>query len=186
MFESIFAKLKVKLDNIEKVSLRGEFKTNIYSRYAMPSMRLYFSVHQLHQGHVVMKSKQLSLNRDKSVLVVMGKKEQKEQVAQELLMNPLMCGSFEMKVVESEKWLGDLISSGGLGASVLATVEAREGKVKGACLEVAAIVEDWRAQVVGGFENGLMLCTAVYSYRFLSNDYATSFKVKIQFNHFRS
>ena len=50
-----------------------------------------------------------------------------------------------MKEVESEKWLGDLISSGGLGASVLATIKAREGKVKGACLEVAAIVEDWRA-----------------------------------------
>ena len=62
-----------------------------------------------------------------------------------------------MQEVEAEKWLGDLILLGGLGASVLATVEAREGKVKGACLKVAAIIEDWRAQVVGGFESGLML-----------------------------
>ena len=46
---------------------------------------------------------------------------------------------------------------GGPGASVLATIEAREGKVKGACLEVAAIIEDWRAQVAGGFVSGLML-----------------------------
>ena len=106
---------------------------------------------------MVMKTKQLSLNRDKTVLVVLGKKEQKEQITKELLLNPLMCGSFEMKEVESEKWLGDYISSGGLGASVLATIEAREGKVKGACMEVAAIIEDWRAQVAGGFESGLML-----------------------------
>ena len=106
---------------------------------------------------MIMKTKQLELNRDKTVLVVMGRKEQKEQVAKELLQNPLMCGTFKMKEVEAEKWLGDYISSGGLGASVLATVEAREGKVKGACLEVAAIVEDWRAQVAGGFESGLML-----------------------------
>ena len=106
---------------------------------------------------MIMKTKQLELNKDKTVLVVMGRKEQKEQVAKELLLNPLKCGDFVMKEVEAEKWLGDYISSGGLGASVLATVEAREGKVKGACLEVAAIVEDWRAQVAGGFESGLML-----------------------------
>ena len=68
-----------------------------------------------------------------------------------------MCGPFQIQEVEAEKWLGDLIISGGLGASVLATVEAREGKVKGACLKVAAIIKDWRAQVVGGFESGLML-----------------------------
>ena len=48
-----------------------------------------------------------------------------------------------MKEVESEKWL---ISLKGLGASVLAKIEAREGKVNGACLEVAAII-------AGNFKN---------------------------------
>ena len=42
-----------------------------------------------------MKFKQLCLNKDKTVLVVIGRMEQKEQVTQELLLNPLMCGSFE-------------------------------------------------------------------------------------------
>ena len=41
-----------------------------------------------------MKTKQLCLNRDKTVLVVIGRKEQKDQVTQELLLNPLMCGPF--------------------------------------------------------------------------------------------
>ena len=51
MFASIFEKLKTKLENINKSTLRGEFKTQIYSRYALPSMRFYFSVHQLHKSH---------------------------------------------------------------------------------------------------------------------------------------
>ena len=51
MFASSFMKLKEKLENIDKSTLRGEYKTKIYSRYAMPSLRFYFPVHQLHQGH---------------------------------------------------------------------------------------------------------------------------------------
>ena len=38
MFASSFTKLKEKLDNIDKSTLRGEYKTKIYSRYAMPSL----------------------------------------------------------------------------------------------------------------------------------------------------
>ena len=51
MFASLFEKLKEKLENIEKSTLRGEYKVKIYSRYAIPSLRFYFSVHQIHQGH---------------------------------------------------------------------------------------------------------------------------------------
>ena len=36
----------------------------------------------------------------------------------------------------------------GLSASVIATIKDREAKVKGACYEAAAIVEDWRALFV--------------------------------------
>ena len=51
MFASLQAKLKQKLENIDKSTLRGEYKVNIYSRYALPSLRFYFSVHQLHKTH---------------------------------------------------------------------------------------------------------------------------------------
>ena len=51
MFTQIFSKLEVKLQNIDKSTLRGEFKTNLYSRYALPSMGYYLAVHQLHKTH---------------------------------------------------------------------------------------------------------------------------------------
>jgi hypothetical protein len=36
-------------------------------------------------------------------------------------------------------------------------VAAREGKIRGACLEIAQIVNDWRAKAVGGLDTALML-----------------------------
>ena len=56
---------------------------------------------------MVMKTKQLDLNREKTVIVLMGKQEQKEKIREELVSNPLMCGEFAVKEVEAEKWLGD-------------------------------------------------------------------------------
>ena len=51
MFASLYSKLKGKLENIDKSTLRGEYKCNIYSRYALPSIRFYFSIHQIHKSH---------------------------------------------------------------------------------------------------------------------------------------
>ena len=39
MFVSLNQKLKTKLENIDKSTLRGEYKSNIYVRYALPSLR---------------------------------------------------------------------------------------------------------------------------------------------------
>ena len=49
------------------------------------------------------------------------------------------------------------MSSGGLADSVSCTVAAREGKIRGACIEITQIVNDWRAKLVGGFETALLL-----------------------------
>ena len=51
MFASIHLKLKTKLENINKSTLRGEYKANIYARYALPSIRYYMSVHHIHKTH---------------------------------------------------------------------------------------------------------------------------------------
>ena len=56
-----------------------------------------------------------------------------------------------MKTKTSDKYLGDVVDEGGLGASVMATIMNRRGKVVAAMLEAAGIVEDFRAQCVGGF-----------------------------------
>ena len=58
----------------------------------------------------------------------------------------MMCGEFTTKEVEVDKWLGQQLSSGGLAASVEATVVAREAKTRGAGLEIADITNDWRAR----------------------------------------
>ena len=49
------------------------------------------------------------------------------------------------------------LSSLGLADSVLQTIISREGKIRGACLEIAVIVNDWRAERLGGMETALML-----------------------------
>ena len=53
--------------------------------------------------------------------------------------------------------MGQFISSKGLAHSVLATIEAREGKIRGAYLEIASIIQDWRTQDAGGMETALLL-----------------------------
>ena len=71
-----------------------------------------------------------------------------------------MCGNFETKLKDSFKWLGQTLSSGGLAESVSETVASRKGKIRGACLEIATIVNDWRSQIVGGMETALVLWEA--------------------------
>ena len=105
----------------------------------------------------VMKEKRLHLNRDKSVCLLWGTNKQKNKLKEELAENPLMCGEVEMKMTDADKWLGDYLHTDGLAASVLETISQREGKVKGAALEIAAIVDDWRSHVVGGFVSGFLL-----------------------------
>ena len=79
-------------------------------------------------------------------------KKQREETKIQLKTNAIMCGKFEMKQAEKEKWLGQQISAGGLAESVAETVAAKEGKIKAACIEVANIVNDWRTEIVGGLD----------------------------------
>ena len=66
-----------------------------------------------------------------------------------------------MKIEDKIKWLGQILSSGGLAKSVEETVAAREGKIRGACLEIAQVVNDWRSRAVGGLESALFLWESV-------------------------
>ena len=109
----------------------------------------------------VMKERGLHLSEDKCIYVVMGTKKQKEKLRSEFEINPLMCGKVKMKPKESEKWLGQQISGGGLADSAAATVAAREPKIRGACLEIANIVNDWRSQAIGGMETAIILWEAL-------------------------
>ena len=52
MFEFLLDKFEKKLKNIDNSKLRGEYKLNIYSRYALISMRYHLSVHDIHKTHL--------------------------------------------------------------------------------------------------------------------------------------
>ena len=108
----------------------------------------------------MMAEKNLKLNEDKCVVIAMGTKRQREKVKVELENKPIVCGDFQMKTAEKEKWLGQQIAAGGLADSVAETVGAKEGKIKAACLEIANIVNDWRAETVGGLETAIILWEA--------------------------
>ena len=95
----------------------------------------------------LVKERGLQLNKDKSV-------------RQQVKSDPLMCGNFETKEVQVEKWLGQMFSAQGLADSVAKTVAARTGKIKAACLEITQIVNDWRSQAVGGMTTALVLWEA--------------------------
>ena len=74
----------------------------------------------------------LTLNRDKSVYILLGSKKQKEETSRQLEKEPLMCGQFVMKEAKISKWLGQYLSSEGLSSSVSETFKQRDGKIRGA------------------------------------------------------
>ena len=104
-----------------------------------------------------MNERGLSLSRDKSVCLIMGSKKQRASASLELKQSPLMCGSFETQEKQQDKWLGQTISIEGLADRVSKTIASKESKIRGACLEIAVIVNDWRAKVAGGMETATML-----------------------------
>ena len=79
-----------------------------------------------------LKLKQLKLNPDKTSYILFGKKKELEVAREEISLSPIVCGNFTTKEKVMDKWLGDLFHQGGLAASVEATIEDRESKVKGA------------------------------------------------------
>ena len=118
-------------------------------------MRAADSIEAARAGNVkmasVMDSKQLTLNQDKTGFILFGKDARVRQSRKEIALSPIVCGNFITKEKVADKWLGDMFHQGGLAESVLATISDREPKIKAACYEAAAIVEDWRSQCVGGF-----------------------------------
>ena len=100
---------------------------------------------------------QLSFHEEKSCYILMGSKTQREEMRKEIEIKPLRCGSFETKEKETDKWLGFWLHCDGLSASVAKTVEEREKKVKGALFEAVALVEDYRAVRISGFQTAIDL-----------------------------
>ena len=94
--------------------------------------------------------KGLEAHPDKTCFVVFGTTKYKEKIENQLETNPLYFGDFPVKKKDSERYLGQIIHSGGLAASCAATISDRAGKIKGATFETLSIIEEFRMQAVGG------------------------------------
>ena len=99
---------------------------------------------------MMLRERLLRCHPTKTCYLVFGNKNYKMKVKEELDNLPLMFGDFEMKEKESDVYLGDVLHSGGLAASVKATINRRIPLVKGMMYEAAAILTDFRIQAVGG------------------------------------
>jgi hypothetical protein len=55
-----------------------------------------------------------------------------------------------VKQKQSDRYLGQILQSDGVKASVNATISEREAKIKGAIFEVQSIIEQFEMQAMGG------------------------------------
>ena len=97
----------------------------------------------------MLSEKPMEAHPDKTVYIVTGSSSFKKKVREELKNSPLIFGSFSMKEKESEQYLGQIIHSGGMEKSSLATVQERIGRIKGATLEIKSIMEEFTMQALG-------------------------------------
>ena len=93
--------------------------------------------------------KNLQFNLDKSAFLLVGSGKGKGRLQRSLDKSPLtLCGSL-MKQVTEMKYFGESISSS-LEESVQRTVNKRINLAKHAVIEVRIIIEDSRAEKIGG------------------------------------
>jgi hypothetical protein len=99
---------------------------------------------------MMLRERLLRCHPTKTCYLVYGSKSYKKRVREELEIAPLKFGDFKMLEKESDIYLGDVLHSGGLAASVEATISRRVSRVKGQMYEAASILADYRMQAVGG------------------------------------
>ena len=116
-----------------------------------------------------MESKLLDLNVIKSCYIIIGSKKNTECLRKEISEQPLLlCGNI-MKEKTTDKYLGEIISTEGLAASVQSTIMDRFGRVFASLIETRAIVQDCRSHVVGGITAGLDIWETAHIPSLLNN-----------------
>ena len=103
----------------------------------------------------VMESKLLDFNLDKSVYMVVGNPSTRKSLEKQIETSPITLAGLPMKKTDQEKYLGDQIHQLGNAESVLATIKARKGQVSAAIFEIKNVLEDCRADTIGGICAGI-------------------------------
>ena len=97
----------------------------------------------------MLKYKSLEAHQDKSGILILGSNKYRDQMKCEAKYSPIYFNNFTLETKTQERYLGQIFQSD-LGTSALATVKDRQGKIKGAAIEVKAIIEDFHMQAMGG------------------------------------
>ena len=105
---------------------------------------------------IVMKTMQVESNKTKCGYVFLGPSHLVMEARQRLETHPVMVEEWRAQELKEEKWLGDQLCNG-LSRSVMATIQARAGKLRRASYEILNIVKDYRAQRIGGFYTAILL-----------------------------
>ena len=98
---------------------------------------------------MLMKEKALLAHPDKTGYLILGSKKYQELTIKELESCPIDFDKFRLKEKKKDKYLGQVIQST-LADSALATVQDREGKIKGAAIEIKSIIEEFQMQALAG------------------------------------
>ena len=81
----------------------------------------------------------------------------------------LSIGGNKIRAKQQDKYLGDILSEGGLKASVQATINERYGKSYSAIREIGAVINDFRLNTIGGLRAGLDIFEMVVVPSLLNN-----------------
>ena len=92
----------------------------------------------------------LEAHKDKTGYLVFGSKDFRMKTEQELKILPLTLGGFQVKQKIQDKYLGQVLHQDGLAMSVVATIQERVGKIKGAIYQTKQIIETIQMQAIGG------------------------------------
>ena len=129
--------------------------------YMDDTARASHSINAMRAGNIKLASlaleKQLEYHPRKSGYLIFGSEGFKAACRLDAQESPVMLGSIVMKEKFTEKYLGDLLDSMGLSASVESTIKSREAKIKGSIYELRALTEDFRMQGVGGAQSAIDL-----------------------------
>ena len=97
----------------------------------------------------LMREKTLLAHPDKTGYLILGSEKRKQEIRQELENNPINFSKFNLKEKDKDKYLGQMIKSD-IATSALETVKDRVGKIKGASIEIKAIIEEFQMQALAG------------------------------------
>ena len=138
------------------------------------TIRLVTSIEDAQKGNIVinaaMKRKQLELNVAKCGVIIFDKKQRAKQTRDAINTNSLLTiGKDKVKAKAQDKYLGDILSEGGLRSSVEATISDRYGKAFAAIKEIGAVINDFRIDSLGGMKAGMEIFEMVVIPSVLNN-----------------